>query len=45
MRTLEQIIAEHPFWKGLNPHYFPLSGDCPLAWIPTAAVAPNTPLA
>ena len=21
MRTLEQIIAEHPFWKRLNPHY------------------------
>jgi CRP/FNR family cyclic AMP-dependent transcriptional regulator len=22
VRTLEQIIAEHPFWKGVNPHYF-----------------------
>ena len=22
MRAREQIIAEHPFWKRLNPHYF-----------------------
>jgi CRP/FNR family cyclic AMP-dependent transcriptional regulator len=28
MRTLEQLIADHPFWKGLNPHYFPLLNEC-----------------
>jgi CRP/FNR family cyclic AMP-dependent transcriptional regulator len=28
MRTLEQIITEHPFWKGLDPHYFPLVNEC-----------------
>jgi CRP/FNR family cyclic AMP-dependent transcriptional regulator len=27
MRTLEQLIADHPFWKGLNPHYFPLLNE------------------
>jgi CRP/FNR family transcriptional regulator, cyclic AMP receptor protein len=27
MRTLEQTIADHPFWKGLNPHYFPLLNE------------------
>jgi CRP/FNR family transcriptional regulator, cyclic AMP receptor protein len=28
MRTLEQLIADHPFWKGLDPHYFPLLNEC-----------------
>jgi CRP-like cAMP-binding protein len=28
MRTLEQIIAEHPFWKGLNARFFPLLNEC-----------------
>jgi CRP/FNR family cyclic AMP-dependent transcriptional regulator len=28
MRTLEQIITEHPFWKGLDPHYFSLLNEC-----------------
>ena len=28
MRTLEQLIADHPFWKGLDPHYFPLLNAC-----------------
>lgn len=28
MRTLEQLIADHPFWKGLDPHYFPRLNAC-----------------
>ena len=28
MRTLEQTITEHPFWKGLNPDYFRLLNEC-----------------
>jgi hypothetical protein len=27
MRTLEQLIADHPFWKGLNPDYFRLLNE------------------
>jgi CRP/FNR family cyclic AMP-dependent transcriptional regulator len=28
MGALEQIIAKHPFWKGLNPSYFQLLKEC-----------------
>lgn len=28
MQTLDQIIPSHPFWKGLNPHYFHILKEC-----------------
>ena len=28
MRTLEQIIAEHPFWHRLKSDYFPRINQC-----------------
>jgi CRP/FNR family cyclic AMP-dependent transcriptional regulator len=28
MNTVEDIIGTHPFWKGLNPHYFHILGEC-----------------
>ena len=28
MRTLEQTIADHPFWKGFHPNYFHLLKAC-----------------
>jgi len=28
MKTAENIIGTHPFWKGLNPHYFHILREC-----------------
>ena len=28
METLEEMIVKHPFWTGLNPHYFDLLNGC-----------------
>jgi hypothetical protein len=28
MQTLGQIIPSHPFWKGLNLHYFHILKEC-----------------
>ena len=28
MKTLEDILARHPFWNNLPPQYFPLLIEC-----------------
>ena len=28
METLEELIVNHPFWAGLNPHYIDLLKNC-----------------
>lgn len=28
MQTLDHIIRSHPFWEGLNPHYFHILNEC-----------------
>jgi CRP-like cAMP-binding protein len=28
MNTMEDIITTHPFWQGLNPHYFHILREC-----------------
>ena len=28
MKTLEDILARHPFWNNLAPEYFPLLVEC-----------------
>lgn len=28
MENLEKAIAEHPFWSGLDPHFFLLLNEC-----------------
>jgi len=40
MDTVEDIISTHPFWKGLNPHYFHVLRECAtyVRWGPDQAV-------